>query len=313
MKIIYLDNKNIDKVRWDECIKNAPNGNIYAYSWYLDIVSKDWNALVTEDYANVFPLTWRKKIGIKYLCQPPFSQQLGLFSKEAINADVFYSFLKNIPSDYKLIEINLNIFNKDIPTHYSQKKNTTYELDLSSPYDEILKNYSENTKRNIKKSLKNNVFLTENVKPEAMINLFRNNRGRNITTLNEDDYILLKMIINQSIEKKCGELWGTFNGNNEMSAAAFFIKSNGKAVFLFSALNENGKNNGAMFCIIDNFIRLNAEKPFILDFEGSNDENISRFYKGFGSKKYLYFQLNSNNLPYLVNHFLKVYKKLKNK
>ena len=92
---------------------------------------------------------------------------------------------------------------------------------------------------------------------------------------------------------------------------AYFIEANGKVIFLFSALNENGRAQSAMFYIVDNFIRQNAEKPLVLDFEGSNDEDIARFYKGFGSKKNTYFHIKSNNLPYLVNHFHSIYKRLK--
>jgi len=310
MKISHLVNSEIDKVKWDECIRNAPNGNVYAYSWYLDIVSKNWCALVTDDYSNVFPLTWRKKVSVKYLCQPPFSQQLGLFSRDFITPDLLNNFINNIPKEYKLIEINLNKLNIEIPAHFTLHTNTTYELDLAYPYSDIKNGFSDNTKRNIKKAISNNVCLSNVVKPDDMINLFRSNRGRHIATLQEKDYKILQKLINLSLLKKCGTIWGAYN-NNELCAAAFFIEANGKAVFLFSALNDKGRDNSAMFYIVDNFIRLNTEKPLVLDFEGSNDENIARFYKGFGSKKYSYFQINSNNLPYLVNHFHKIYKRLK--
>src|SRR4030043_203599 len=55
--IKHLRHHEIDKERWDESIKKAFNGIIYAYSWYLDIVSPGWEALITEDYKKVMPLT----------------------------------------------------------------------------------------------------------------------------------------------------------------------------------------------------------------------------------------------------------------
>jgi hypothetical protein len=63
-------------------IARSFNGIVYAYSWYLDIVSPGWDALVKDDYKSVMPLTWRKKYGIKYLYQPFFTQQLGVFSSD---------------------------------------------------------------------------------------------------------------------------------------------------------------------------------------------------------------------------------------
>ncbi len=39
-----------------------------------------WDALVLDDYQAVMPLTWRSKFGIRYLYQPAFTQQTGIFS-----------------------------------------------------------------------------------------------------------------------------------------------------------------------------------------------------------------------------------------
>ena len=45
-KIKFLYNKEINKIHWDECVLNSINSKIYAFSWYLDIVSDEWNGLV---------------------------------------------------------------------------------------------------------------------------------------------------------------------------------------------------------------------------------------------------------------------------
>ena len=49
--IQYLLNHQIDKTKWDATI--AECGNIYAFSWYLDIVHPQWEALVEDDYQSV--------------------------------------------------------------------------------------------------------------------------------------------------------------------------------------------------------------------------------------------------------------------
>lgn len=59
--IQLLSQNQIDKTKWDICIDQAPNGLIYAYSWYLDTMAKNWDALVYNDYELVMPLTWKKK------------------------------------------------------------------------------------------------------------------------------------------------------------------------------------------------------------------------------------------------------------
>ena len=72
MEIKYLKHNQIDKQKWDSAIENARNGLVYVLSWFLDIVSPDWDALVYGDYEVVMPLTYRNKLGVKYLYQPVF-------------------------------------------------------------------------------------------------------------------------------------------------------------------------------------------------------------------------------------------------
>ena len=85
MRILHLRNKSIDYCRWDNCITKSHNHLTYAYSWYLDIVSPNWEALVSEDYAYIMPLPVKSRYGIPYLVQPVLTQQLGIYSKKKIN------------------------------------------------------------------------------------------------------------------------------------------------------------------------------------------------------------------------------------
>jgi hypothetical protein len=78
--ITYLTHKEIDFEKYDRCIDLSLNGIVYAYSWYLDMVTDDWDILVEDDYKSVMPLPKRKKFGIHYIYQPFFVQQLGVFS-----------------------------------------------------------------------------------------------------------------------------------------------------------------------------------------------------------------------------------------
>src|SRR5437016_14568872 len=100
--IRYFQHHQIDKKKWDDSIRRSVNGMVYAYSWYLDVVSPNWNALIEGNYEAVFPLTWRKKYGFYYLYQPLFTQQLGVFfSVKKINGATVQEFLDSIPAQYR--------------------------------------------------------------------------------------------------------------------------------------------------------------------------------------------------------------------
>ncbi len=96
MKISYLPQANIDKSKWDRCIDSSENGLIYAYSFYLDAMSENWDALIVNDYEMVMPLTWKKKYTIYYLYQPLFTASLGIFGNN-ISAEMVKTFLEKIP------------------------------------------------------------------------------------------------------------------------------------------------------------------------------------------------------------------------
>src|SRR6185369_13826127 len=139
MSIQYIQRSQLDTVKWDRCIDNASNGLIYGYSFYLDHMAKQWDALVLGDYEAVMPLTWNKKWGIYYLYQPAFTASLGLFGG-SITVDLLHRFIRAIPTKFRLIEIELNHGNAlSIATSFFLRNN--YVLDLQKSYEALSKNY----------------------------------------------------------------------------------------------------------------------------------------------------------------------------
>ncbi|MCF6169801.1 MAG: GNAT family N-acetyltransferase [Bacteroidales bacterium] len=307
--IKYLKHHQIDQKKWDNCIRQAVNGNIYACSWYLDLVHDGWEALVENDYERVMPLTGGRKFGVSYLFQPYFTQQLGVFSSSKLNPEIVRGFVQSIPSHFKFAEINLNSFNKiSEGVLFVPLKN--YVLDLINPYEKILKKYSANTRRNLKKGQASQLYLTKNIKPEELIQLFRANRGRNLKW-DDAHYTTLRRIMYTAIHKGKGALYGVYTGFNELCAAAFFLKNNNRLVFLFSGTDETARKNGGMTLLIDGVIREYAASKTIFDFEGSNDEQLARFYRGFGAKEITYPGLRINRLCFPLKQSFRFYKQFK--
>ena len=304
--IRYVINSKIDTEKWDNCIKLSFNGIVYAYSWYLDIVHENWDALIEDDYERVMPLPGSRKLGVSYLLQPYFVQQLGVFSKNILTPAIVQLFIENIPKKYKLIDINLNSFNTTDTNSFDITPNKNYVLDLINKYPVLSKKYSTNTSRNLKKSLKNNLNLVKGVKPENLIQLFKDNRGKKIKNWKEKEYYRLHRLMYTAIRKGRGQAYGVYTEQNQLCAGAFFLKSQNRMIFLFSAASEEAKKTAAMTFLIDSVIRDYSPGELVLDFEGSNDKNLARFYKGFGAKEVEYLRLRKNNLNLLLNMFYKV-------
>lgn len=290
--ISYLTNDNIDKSRWDDCIAHAVNGNVYAWSWYLDVVHPGWEALVEvidDNYLTVMPITKKKKYLINYLCQPFFAQQLGVFSRQPITEDVTLSFLKAIPKKYHLVEIRLNEQNPLPQNGKGVEWHRNYLLDLRKCYDALLLDYHENTRRNIKKAQASNLELVKDVDIHDVVALFRADRGASIRHWGDAEYARLTRLSDVAKSSSNAFIYGVKTiGNKRIICGALFVKSNQRITFLFSGNSAQGRTSQAMVFLIDQVIREYAGQPVTLDFEGSDDDNLARFYHGFGAKSVKY-------------------------
>jgi hypothetical protein len=294
--IRYLKHSDIDKAKWDESIDRSVNGIVYAKSWYLDVVSPDWEALVGEDYKTLFPLTYRKKYGFSYLYPPFFTQQLGVFSETELTPETISKFLNSIPNKFRFIEINLNHHNKLTNSDFKVWKKRTHHLNLNESYNNIAKGYSENLKRNLRKAIQNNLQATSEFKNETLINLFRSTKGKEVHTLKDSDYERMKKLLSECEKRNLLTKSGV-KINNELAAGVLFLHSNHEYILIFSSVNEAAKETGAMAFLIDNFIQNHHNENLNLDFEGSMDKNLARFYKSFRANEIVYLQIKKNCLP----------------
>ena len=307
--IQYLTHNQINLKKWDATIADC--GNIYAYSWYLDIVHPDWEALIEDDYQSVMPLTSGKKFGVNYLFQPYFAQQLGMFSKQPLSPEKTEAFLKAIPSKYRFAEIRLNEGNALNDGFEGIEYHRNILLDLNQDYNVIRENYHTNTKRNLAKAESHNLQLIFNVIPYHVVALFRDNRGAAIDKWGDAEYSTLIGLGKTAQNRNLAFILGVNEkGDGEILCAALFMKANNRITFLFSGLNEKGKERQAMTYMLDQVVQKYAGQPITLDFEGSDDENLARFYLGFGGVETKYPSYSFNRLSGIENKVLKLWKRL---
>lgn len=308
--IQYLQHNQIDKTKWDATI--AECGNIYAYSWYLDVVHPEWEALIEDDYQSVMPLTGRKKFGVNYLFQPYFVQQLGVFSKAPLSPEKTEEFLNAIPKKYRFAEIRLNESNTFNEGFQGVEYHRNVLLDLNQDYEAIHANYHQNTKRNLTKAEANNLQIVNTVIPYHVVALFRDNRGALLDKWGDAEYNVMTHLAQVAQQRQSAFILGvTEKGVGELLCAAIFMKTANRITFLFSGLKQEGKDKQAMTFLLDYVIQKFANQPITFDFEGSDDENLARFYLGFGGNEVKYPSYSFNRLSSLGKGILKLWKQRK--
>lgn len=290
MQIHHLQHKHIDFRKWDDTILSSANHLGYAYSWYLDIVSPGWEALVTDDYEFVMPLPVKRKYKIPYLVQPVLTQQLGIFSKSEISDEVIQLFIKNIP--YYSYELNMN--ERNFNTEVTKLPN--YVLKLDNPYENIQQKYSKNTVRNIEKARKSDLRIVEKIGVDEFIDLFSQVNPTAIAVIKS----AYRPLLTAGTKNKMITISGAYNTKNELIAGICHFYSGKRIVCLLPVSNAEAKKTSAMFLMIDNLIRTFAGTDKIIDFEGSKIEGIARFYKGFGGENQPYYILKKFRPDFLV-------------
>lgn len=307
--IVFKEQKDINKKKWDACISNSSSPSIFVYSWYLDIVCTNWGALVLGDYDAVFPLAPKIKYKIHYLYQPFFTRYFGVFSKSEIRSNITADFFNAIPPQFKYIEFCLQeeINFKSAAFVLLEKKFQL--LDLNQKYETIQKNFSDNSRRNVKKAIKAGLKIQPDISPDKIVNLFKITKGNELEIFNLDDYKILIALMNKCNDLNKGQSIAVYDGD-QLCAAAFFMFNGNRFTFLKSGVTNEGKSKGAMHLLFDYFIRVNAEKKYQLDFGGSSVENVARFYKNFGAKDCVYLQVKQNNLPKIVQWVKSLKKKM---
>ena len=298
--IRYIQHKDIDKKKWDTCIENAVNSLIYAYSWYLDIVSPNWDALIENDYEAVMPLTWRKKFGIKYLFKPLFTQQLGVFGKKT-DTTVISDLLESIPEKFKYINITLNEKNLYRGNQFTSGFNNNFKLNINKKYTEIYNNYyNRNCRRNIEKAEKANLKRSENISADEFVMFLKNNLGDKIDELNKNGYSVLWKLINTLLDRKAAEMYAAVLPSGETCAIALHLITNKRCIFFICASNEKGKEAQSMHFLVNSQIKKYAGKSIEFDFSGSNIKGIAYFNSTFGATSEKYQTIKRNNLPGLL-------------
>jgi len=304
--IRLLLHNEIDFKLWDNCIEQSPNGMIYAYSWYLNKVAPGWQALVEGNYQTVMPLPVKKKMGVTYVYQPFFVQQLGVFGMNSHQSDVCDRFVDEAIKRFRWIDYNLNTHNVlHRMTKFGSTMGVTHHLDLIEPYSQLRARYSENTRRNIAKANKKGVFVLKNGSPDEVIGAFRTHKGKALGVFGQQDFRLLSQLIFSAIQRGFAQVYSAYTDKNTFCGGIVLLQSHYKAVLIFSGSTAEAMENGAMFALIDDFIKQNAGSEYMLDFEGSTDVNLARFYKGFGSKECVFLRIKSNRLPPIAEMLLR--------
>jgi hypothetical protein len=297
----HLRHQEIDKGKWDACIESSHNCLIYALSWYLDIVSPNWEALVLGDYEVVMPLPVKRKYGIKYVMQPILSQQLGIFSKEKITKEFVEVFLTTAANCYGVIRLNLNYANQQVSDRFNSSNMNNYILELDENKNLYRTKFKRSVLRNVKLAEGRELRFTEEYNIEDFFRFVNTYNPFKFSTKLSPTVVNL---LSEIKHRKLGFIYSVYSKSNERLATVYVIDYNNRKTTILSTQTPQGRNSMANYYLFDVFFKMQENSNTLIDFEGSNIKGIADFFQGFGAMNQPYTFISQGNPLITLKQFL---------
>jgi hypothetical protein len=177
------------------------------------------------------------------------------------------------------------------------KERVTYTLNLNQPFEEIKKQFSSNTKRNINKARKFPQTL-RTVSIDRFMQLIARERTR--LGIPQKHLKRLKKLL-EALEKRNSLLINGIDNNQNIIAAGAWIITPNRIYYLAGASTEEGFHKRSMFLLQNHVIELFSNTNAVYDFEGSMIPGIARFFASFGAQPEVYYYTEKNTLPTFGN------------
>lgn len=268
----------ISEKAWNALLDNSPDYALFSRLWFLDAVGESSvYAAVYGNYETAVPLLVAKKGFLRLALAPlwiPYSGVLG----NRPSAEI-WNRLKNF------LKLHFAVYALPLApeTWYGsvQYARPTYILDLPT-YSQPEKHHL----RQIQKAVRSGVNVREKGDAEAFTEFYWNTRGHKAPGFKPYHRERLLCLTREALMRGYGFCIEATNGRDETVAAAFFLRSSSTAYFLDGTANEMGRSSGAMFRLIhEGLLQLKEKGVIRVDFCGSKDPGVARFYKGFGAEK----------------------------
>lgn len=303
--IIYLKHDAIDKVKWDNCIAGAANSLVYGYSFYLDAIAGNWDAIVVNDYEAVMPLTWRKKYFTAYLYQPPFTQQLGIFYTTPLSEETCTAIEKIITDRFKFAEIFLNYGNTGLFEAKRCSQQVNYVLGINQPYEQIHDSFQPGFTKSLRRIVKFNFSYSTSEDIDTVIKLYRNLYGNRVQHLGDRDFEAFKKCCALLQQKDQLVIRKAVASGGDLLATVLLFKDRQRLYNIISCVTEEGKRTEVNYFLYNSIIQEFCNRGMVLDLEGSDIKGIADFYTKMNPVNQPYTFYRYNQLPALLKLFKK--------
>lgn len=305
MSISYIKYRDIDTGKWDKCIVQSFNASIYAFSWYLDILCEEWDALVEGNYISVMPLVTSRIMGQNIIYTPGLVKELGIFSKKPVPAEKTELFLNSIPPRFDYYHIILNKYNPLKPDRSIYRKRVHYNLDLIEPYYKLVRNFTPELRQKINLAVARRLSFIKSLSPNDFILFLQRHCIHVDRAIRIKNYRILRSMIASLIRNNAGDLYGVYNEHNDLASVALFAWISNRIILLFLAVDPEQIRDQPHLYLIDRIIDKYSETNSTLSFHFSSRVLTPEVYSSFGANEIGLNEVASGRMPFYLRPFMR--------
>jgi len=300
------------KERYRQHCKEELSIPIFSRDWWLDAVcgNENWDVTLVEKGGRIIgsmPYFIKKRMGFTLLTHPPLTQKLGPWLRPSnkkyakmlsYQKDVMSALIEQLPSyDYFLQNWDYNNTNWQ-PFYWKDFKQTTYyTYVLSELADEkqLWDGIEAKIRTDIRKATNRyNLHVRDDLGIEDFLKLNRSTFRRQGKT---PPYTkkLVKRLDRACDQRNCRKIWIAEDEEGRHHAGAYVVWDENSAYYLMGGGDPDLRNSGATSLVIWVAVKHASTVTQKFDFEGSMVESIERFFRAFGGRQELIFNISKTN------------------
>lgn len=179
---------------------------------------------------------------------------------------------------------------------YHQTTRYTYLFKELSDPARIWTNMSQNIRRNIRKAKDTyHITVKRDIPENDFLNVYEGTFRRQRLAIPQDTRILTSLI-KVCQQRGQGELWGGYDPQGQIHAAAFVVRQESSAYYLAGGGDPRLRSSGAHSLVLWESILAQSKNCERLDLEGSMLPGVERFFREFGAIQTPYFTITKGKL-----------------
>jgi hypothetical protein len=298
------------KDKYRSLCRTEPSIPIFSRDWWLDTVCGEggWDVLLYEDKGRIraaMPLYLPLP---KTVSMPPYTQTMGpWFARETADtkyttalgrrqaiSQTFTGQLEKYTSFLQNFHYEATDWLPFYWAGYRQTTRYTYLLHNIRQTGRLWENMSLHIRRNMAKATKHRLAVRRGIDAADFLrvhSLTFERQGRKPVHV-----ATLKRLIDVSRERGQGDLWGGYDAEGRLHAAAFIVWQESGACYLAGGADPSLRNSGAHALVLWDAIRAVAGYTDLFDFEGSMLPGVERFFREFGAVQTPYSTISRGKL-----------------